>query len=216
MSGWDEFIKKYQLGMTEPRKLVVDSIPVLKKHNVRTVLDHGCGAGRHTVFLAQQGFDVTGVDISEEAVKRTKALLEKTGLEARIDAGDMRSLVYPDSSFDAVVSVGVILHGLHADIEKTISEIERVLKPKGILVATMISHKDPKISEGREIAPNVYVGIHGPESEEPHYVCDEGILDRFFKNFDYLMKRYGEGSKGDKKVFGMQKRYPWELIIQKK
>lgn len=51
---------------------VVSAAGLFKSANVRSVLDLGCGTGRHSIFLAESGFDVTAADISEHAVAITK------------------------------------------------------------------------------------------------------------------------------------------------
>ena len=45
-----------------------------KSHDVNFVLDHGCGSGRHVVYLAEQGFEVIGLDIAPTGLN---ALMEK-------------------------------------------------------------------------------------------------------------------------------------------
>ncbi|MDH5460280.1 MAG: methyltransferase domain-containing protein, partial [Candidatus Bathyarchaeota archaeon] len=58
-----------------PRRLrqlapfVVEALPTFKRCNVKSVLDLGCGAGRHCVYLAKNGFDAIGVEISESALR---------------------------------------------------------------------------------------------------------------------------------------------------
>jgi ubiquinone/menaquinone biosynthesis C-methylase UbiE len=42
---------------------------VFSKHTVHSVLDIACGTGRHSIALAERGYDVTGVDYSEELLK---------------------------------------------------------------------------------------------------------------------------------------------------
>ncbi|MEM2100199.1 MAG: methyltransferase domain-containing protein [Thermoproteota archaeon] len=62
---WEEYYSSF-LELPEklksPDPIVVDSLSVFKRSNVGRVLDLGCGAGRHCVFLAKEGFDVVGVD----------------------------------------------------------------------------------------------------------------------------------------------------------
>jgi 2-polyprenyl-3-methyl-5-hydroxy-6-metoxy-1,4-benzoquinol methylase len=45
-------------------------------------LDLGCGSGVHTIFLVEEGFDVTGINLSEIAIKNTRKKLNLLGLKA--------------------------------------------------------------------------------------------------------------------------------------
>ena len=67
-SGWNGFYLTNSLHET-PSHMVTELVPRLKSDGVVEVLDAGCGTGRHTDFFKRQGFNVYGVDISEEAIK---------------------------------------------------------------------------------------------------------------------------------------------------
>ena len=74
------------------------------------LLDVGTGTGRAAIALARRGARVTGVDASREMleVARTRALA--AGADVRFDVGDAHALPFPDRSFDAAVSLRVLMH----------------------------------------------------------------------------------------------------------
>lgn len=76
----------------------------------REVLDVGTGTGRAAILLATRGARVTGVDASAEmlAVARTRA--QSAGLAVEFATGDAHALNFPDRSFDASVSLRVLMH----------------------------------------------------------------------------------------------------------
>jgi len=80
--------------------------PPDQRKNVRA-LDLGCGSGVHTVFLATEGFQVTGIDISKVGIENTRRKLNALGLKAllRVDSADV--LDFPCESFDLVICIGV-------------------------------------------------------------------------------------------------------------
>jgi ubiquinone/menaquinone biosynthesis C-methylase UbiE len=94
----------------------------------RTVLDLGCGTGRHALWLAATGATVTAVDFSEGMLAEAR---RKPGAEAvRFVAHDLaRPLPFPSGTFDLVVS-GLVLEHL-ADLDHFFREAQRVLKPGG-------------------------------------------------------------------------------------
>ncbi len=93
----------------------------------KTVLDAGCGEGYGSCLLAEAGSAVTGIDISEEAVRHAGEKYVRENLLYRVM--DANAMVFPDNSFDVVVSFQVIEH-LH-DAGKFLEEIRRVLKKDG-------------------------------------------------------------------------------------
>lgn len=67
------------------------------------LLDLPCGAGRHALGMAARGYDVTGVDLSEDAIARASAAA--AGLPARFIRGDMREFA-ADAPFDGALCLG--------------------------------------------------------------------------------------------------------------
>jgi ubiquinone/menaquinone biosynthesis C-methylase UbiE len=89
-----------------------------------------CGRGNGLKALASLGFKrLSGVDLSE-------SLLRAYDGPARLYVGDCRELRFPDSSLDIVVVQGGLHHlpDLPRDLEKTLLEIKRVLRPMGRFV----------------------------------------------------------------------------------
>ncbi|MCL4503897.1 MAG: class I SAM-dependent methyltransferase [Deltaproteobacteria bacterium] len=95
----------------------------------KQVLDVGSGPGWITVMYAQQGAEVTAVDLTPAAVSLTKAFLAYRGLSATVQEANAEALPFEDASFDLVVSSGVLHHT--PDYQKAIAECYRVLRPDG-------------------------------------------------------------------------------------
>jgi SAM-dependent methyltransferase len=67
---------------------------VLRQHKIQAcrALEIGCGTGTNSVWLAQQGFDVTGVDVAPLAVERAKQRAEAAGVKAQFAVADVLQL----------------------------------------------------------------------------------------------------------------------------
>jgi 2-polyprenyl-3-methyl-5-hydroxy-6-metoxy-1,4-benzoquinol methylase len=92
------------------------------------VLDVGCGAGRITSEIVRAGFDVVGIDVAEEPLRRARA--REPALDVRLVAVD-RAWPFDDASFDAVWAGETLEHVL--DTAAWLSEVRRVLRSGGTL-----------------------------------------------------------------------------------
>ncbi|MBF2096756.1 MAG: methyltransferase domain-containing protein [Gloeomargaritaceae cyanobacterium C42_A2020_066] len=106
------------------------------------VLDVGCGIGGSSRILAQTyGFEVTGVTISPEQVRRAQALTPP-GITARFQQGDALSLPFAEASFDVVWCIEAGPH--MPDKAQFAKELLRVLRPGGVLVVADWNQRDAR------------------------------------------------------------------------
>ena len=83
MLTWDELLREEEFQQREPVWAVVRFAKLLKERGLRRVLDLGCGAGRHLVYLAKEGFEVYGTDISETGLEYARQLARAGGPHGR-------------------------------------------------------------------------------------------------------------------------------------
>ncbi|MFI9627426.1 class I SAM-dependent methyltransferase [Streptomyces sp. NPDC052042] len=83
---------------------LVATSPLLDFPPGSRVLDLCCGPGLFLVPLADRGFDVTGVDLSEPMLERARSACEEAGAEVRLVRGDMLTYTAP-GAFDVVLNV---------------------------------------------------------------------------------------------------------------
>lgn len=155
MLMWEEYYSVlHQLPdwLKKPVPFIVDSLSLFREYRTRTFLDLGCGVGRNSIYLGKEGFDVVGIDISRNALKRTKAWAKIEGIpNVTVMRCSMTNLPFVRQAFHAVISVSVIHHALKKDIEKAIEEIRTVLKDNGLLLANLLSTKDHRYGSGEKL-----------------------------------------------------------------
>jgi ubiquinone/menaquinone biosynthesis C-methylase UbiE len=132
--SWYEEIEDYRYSV-EP---FIHSIAKFTTHDGKKVLEIGVGAGTDHMNWAKSNVELYGVDLTDRAIETTRKRLEIYGLKSNLQRTNAESLPFEDDFFDIVYSWGVIHHS--EDISKIISEISRVLKPKGKFLG-MIYHR---------------------------------------------------------------------------
>ena len=184
-SNWDRY---YSTMKRIPRRLkivaqfVVDAVPDLKKHEVKRVLDLGCGAGRHCILLASNGFGVIGLDTSKNALTMARNWVEKGRVEnVAFVCATMTHVPIRDRCLDAAISVSVMHHALKKDIATSVSEVYRVLRKNGWFIANLASVDDPRYGTGRMLEKDTFVMLEGYEKrkfeELHHFFTKDELLD---------------------------------------
>lgn len=104
-------------------------VSCIDEQSPKTILDLGCGGGFLSNALAKKGHRVTGVDISESSLN-VAAKYDETKSVTYLNA-DVHHLPFEDRSFDIICAMDLLEHIDHP--EKLISEIQRILKPGGLV-----------------------------------------------------------------------------------
>lgn len=157
------------------------------KEGNRRILD--CGAGGNMPPLAlfrQYDFETCGIDSDEKAVEEARAYGEERGLALNIQLGDMTALSFEDSSFDCVYSYNSIFHMKKTEVEKSIRELKRVLKPNGLMFVNFLSVDDFRCGEGPHLGDNQYEQMDDEPVIHSYYGHEEA--DLYFKDMTLLIK----------------------------
>ena len=131
--SYQEYVEKagadFAARSDDVRFMLVDA---LADKNVEKVLDVGCGAGQELYqFIERKNAFCVGVDVAEELGKIGNGFFGKLNMQKKVafSRSNGSELPFKDESFD-VVMCRVALP--YMDNKKTIAEIARVLRPKGI------------------------------------------------------------------------------------
>jgi SAM-dependent methyltransferase len=146
----------------------------LREAGVRTVLELGCGTGNDAARLAGEGYSVTAIDLSGEAIGQARA---KFGAVARFMVADMtQPLLFPDRGFDAVMS-NVAMHMFPDGVTRAVfAEVGRLVRPSGVFAFHLNALEDRPLRARRLPAREL----------EPDYVVEESGQTMHFFSEAYL------------------------------
>lgn len=116
----------------------IERFAEFERYRDRVVLEIGVGLGADHRRFAAAGARLSGIDLTERAVRHAQRRLELAGLNSRLRTGNAQDLDFEAGTFDLVYSWGVVHHS--PDTPKAIGEVLRVLKPGGE-AKVMIYHK---------------------------------------------------------------------------
>lgn len=119
----------------------------LSLHACSHILDLGCGRGRHAINLARKGYQVTGIDLSIQAIQTAKKKVNQLNLQ-NVDflVRDMRNPL--PQTFDAVVNLfttfGYFLY--NEENARVLDSVVQMLKPGGIFVLDYLNARKVRTS----------------------------------------------------------------------
>jgi SAM-dependent methyltransferase len=190
-----EIAEKYnKLALSEDRYGGTDYLvtkelpPIISRYNIKsTILDFGCGTGLSTRFLKKLNYDCIGIDINKEMINFARKN-DPSGLY--IESTKDSFLPFENGSFEMVVSIFVLFEiPTLKKMIQILSEIARILKPGGVLIA---------VAGSEELYKRNWISLDGksfPENKNPQSgnICrikltNIGLIlnDYFWTNDDYI------------------------------
>lgn len=182
--GWEEIYKEKGEVYSEVNPKIKKYAEIFKEKGYKKVLDLCCGTGRHSIFLAKEGFSVYATDISEKGVEILKRNAKKQNLsDISCKVHNMNKIPYLDDFFDAIICTFSMGHGTLDDAKKTIDEMYRTLKVGGMVITDFMSTKDETYGRGEEIEENTFLGSMEEDKHMLHHYFDENELKEVFSKF---------------------------------
>jgi SAM-dependent methyltransferase len=143
---WEQYYS--QTFSQPPRKHLVDTIGLIKNKEVKVAVDCGCGAGRDTIFLLENGFNVIAFDQEESAISYLKRKVEPK-LHGQLDCcvSSFYDFHFPDC--DLLNASFSLFFTEKADFPEIWNKIESSIKTNGFFCGNFMGPDDTwaKISE---------------------------------------------------------------------
>lgn len=130
-------------NMSEPPAPLVEAVESFKVMPCKAV-DLGCGAGNYAVWLARHGFEVTGLDISAEAIRHARALAQREEVDVHFETADLLGDVSRYRlSFDFAYDYELLHHIFPDDRERYVENVHSMIRVTGVYFSLCFSEEDP-------------------------------------------------------------------------
>jgi cyclopropane fatty-acyl-phospholipid synthase-like methyltransferase len=183
---WDQRFSapEYIFGK-EPNRFLVSQTKLLRPG--MRVLDVATGEGRNAVWMARQGCEVVGIDISPLAIDKARRLAAEAGVQVAFQVADVRQWRWTPQAFDTAVSI-FIQFAAPGERAAVFEGMKRALRPGGLLIMQGYTPRQIEYKTG------------GPPQAEHMYT--EALLRSAFGDLEILHLREHEDvlSEGTKHV----------------
>ncbi len=125
------------------------------------MLELGCGTGTNALFLAQQGFEVTAVDVAALAIEKARAKAAAKGMNIAFVHADILALPEVGAPFPFVFDRGVYHHLRQVDLPRFLATLTKVTQAGGYYLTLAGNANDPSPEE------------LGPPKVHAHEICLE-------------------------------------------
>jgi SAM-dependent methyltransferase len=138
----DTPLEEIPWNMESPPELLVELVDAGKVKPCKAI-DLGCGAGNYAIYLAERGFEVTGVDFSPTAVKIAGENASRKGVKCNFFVADViEELDRVSQTWDFAYEWGLLHHILPEQRQKYVANVRRILNPEGKYLSVCFSEKD--------------------------------------------------------------------------
>lgn len=156
---WDDvYAKDTEFFGDEPSKFTIACYDIMKKNELKKILEMGCGQGRDCLFFASKNLQVTALDYSQTAINGLLEKSKQNNMHVNARVYDMKKpLPFDNGMFDAVYSHMLFSMRFTTDELRFIfQEVKRVLKSNGFHFFSVRNHNDKFYGKGTRIDDEIY------------------------------------------------------------
>jgi SAM-dependent methyltransferase len=189
MTTWNELFLDEKNRLKIPASEVHKFVLVLEElfsERPLSLWDLCCGAGRHTILMAQLGHEVYASDNAPHAIEFTRKWLDEMNLKAELAVEDMTIRPWPEVKFHGILCWGSLTHNTSNHIRKTVDMIHRQLIPGGLFLGTLKSTKADSYGQGKQVEPNTFIPVEGKEKGIIHHFSDEAEVRELFRKWELI------------------------------
>lgn len=197
----DWLSKRYDIIIDQKTRLskeIPDLVKMFRELNVKKILDIGCGTGPHAIDLAQEGFEVLGMDRSSRMIDaaqgKTKSLPKEIQQRVKFISKDYRNLdVLLGKKFDAAIFMGSALAHVE-NPQQVLQDVSKVLNDKAVIICQIVNYDKVIRVNNRLYDVNIRKSSY-PEEREQAFLRfydekEEGFLTQNLSVFVRGLKRW--------------------------
>ena len=177
---WElSFRDKQEMWGLKPTDSAISTLELFEKYGLNKILIPGFGYGRNAKIFTDNGFKVTGIEISETAINLAK---KHYGDNIKVYLGSVSSMPFDQELYDGIFCYALI-HLLSAEERiKLIKDCYNQLQPSGYMVFIAISKMDRRFGEGKEISKDTFETKHSVTL----FFYDSGSVESEFGNYGLI------------------------------
>jgi len=180
----DNYLKLYSYTESNAVSEVEGVLRMLNINPPAKILDLCCGFGRHSLVLAQSGFEVTGLDLSEQFLEHARTKAADAALNLTLERCDMREIQHKEE-FDAVINLFTAFGLFNTETEdlRVLQGVAKALKPDGQFVIDTVNRdyavhagqfQTWKMQNGIAILEERFFDFFKSRLEIVHHLIEEG------------------------------------------
>ncbi len=173
---YDEISTPYATKFNEPSDNIDDFLKLIGKGG--KILDAGCGPGVDVAYVASKGFDIIGIDFSEKMLEIAK----RGNPKIYFRKADIRKLNFKPNTFDGIIASFSIIHIPKKNINKTVDNFYKLLKPNGVIYIGIQEGKSQEIFLTEPLKPDEKIFLNIISAREIKEILTKAgfiILDEF-------------------------------------
>lgn len=177
---WESMFRdKQEMWGMQATDSAIWTAELFKKFRLNKVLIPGFGYGRNARIFTENGFKVTGIEISETAINLAK---KHYGNSIKVYHGAVSSMPFDEELYDGIYCYALIHLLSEKERIKLIKDCYNQLNANGYMVFIAISKMDPRYKQGKEISKDAFKNNHGITL----FFYDSESIEKEFGNYGLI------------------------------
>lgn len=199
MEFWERsFVDKQAMWGYEPSSSAINSLELFRQNNLKNILIPGFGYGRNAKIFADNGFHITGIEISETAIEIAKQFY---GSSLNVYHGSVNDMPFDYNLYDGIFCYALIHLLNRIERKKLIENCYLQLSENGYMIFVALAIESPNFGTGKELSQNRFKSNHG--------------VNLFFYDLAAIKKEFGKYGFVDAKLVNESSMIFWQITCKK-